>query len=792
MFPNTPPPLDAVDTPSPRASAINWRRLAVGAILTATHLFHPSARAADPVSGVLEAEIRYSGKPTGTTEVVTMRPSPSLSTNILKVLEEDPRSLSAVSTLLFQGSPEEMLAARRELRLAWAPPPLPPPEVESATFNPIDQFIASKWKTAGLASAQQPPDLCSDPAFLRRIFLDLVGVIPTAGEVTEFLKDDSPTKRSALVEKLLNRRGDYAAHWATFWMEMLGGEGVLQPGRIAAGPPLQDWILSSLSRNQAYDLMVSQLIDPTLPGSPPGRPGSDSRSDAIHDAAWVARTFLGANVSCAACHDDREQPDWPQVRLLAFAGMFAETNIDFQIAGQNQASPVPAAFPIEIPGAPTSVPRGLEARVRRVAQLLVDPANPRFSRTLVNRLWKRFFGLALVEPSDDFQSGAPSRHPELLAWLADDFARHGFDLQRLIGLIVSSRTYQLQYDARLADSFDPENPALPRFYQSPSLRRLSAEQLLDSILVAANQRLETTQRAYRTVVSTPLRRALGAPAWRAPANAFRPPGTGLALPLELLNGSEFWQVILDSTLVKDLAAQPDPARGVDQLFQAALSRPPTPEELQASATFVSRSLSGETRPDASQMEVWFDDAPPPGATLSGSAGIESWTWGSPPTFPVLSGSKAHGQGGGGIQRQHYFSEASPPLPIGPEDILVVHVFIAQDDPPREIMMQWNDGSWDHRAFWGEDLIRLGQKDSPGRRAMGALPKSGQWVALEVPVRDVGIGGGNTLSGWSFDQLGGTVHWDKAGVIRVRAIPPEEPLRDLLWTLLASPEFQFIY
>ena len=144
-----------------------------------------------------------------------------------------------------------------------------------------------------------------------------------------------------------------------------------------------------------------------------------------------------------------------------------------------------AKFPFDLPSAPSEVPQQIDQRLHRVAQLLVDPANPRFAKTIVNRLWKRYLGLGLFEPQDDFRLDQPPSHLELLAWLADDFMRNGYDLKHTIRLILTSRTYQLKYNPELGDHFDVnKTEQLARYYRSPSLRRLTAEQLLDSIKVA--------------------------------------------------------------------------------------------------------------------------------------------------------------------------------------------------------------------------------------------------------------------------------------------------------------------
>ncbi|HHK40815.1 MAG TPA: DUF1553 domain-containing protein, partial [Planctomycetaceae bacterium] len=157
-----------------------------------------------------------------------------------------------------------------------------------------------------------------------------------------------------------------------------------------------------------------------------------------------------------------------------------------------------------------------------------------------------------------------------------------------------------------------------------------------------------------------------------------------------------------------------------------------------------------------QETVWVEDALPEGAKPSGP-----WQFVTAPS-PVFSGEKASTQTAKG-RDQHFFTEAKP-LTIKEGDRLVAYVFLDPDDPPKEIMLQWNDGSWEHRAFWGEDRIDWGKKGTASRRRIGDLPKLGEWVRLEVPASDVGLKRGAKVNGWAFTQFDGTVFWDKAGVV----------------------------
>ncbi len=163
-------------------------------------------------------------------------------------------------------------------------------------------------------------------------------------------------------------------------------------------------------------------------------------------------------------------------------------------------------------------------------------------------------------------------------------------------------------------------------------------------------------------------------------------------------------------------------------------------------------------PPAAADYVWIDDDLPPGAQPS-----PDWNWVEGPKHPVLSGKKSHTQKATG-QAQHFFTGAAPGLLCGEGDKLFAYVFLDPADPPKEIMLQWNTGEWKHRAYWGDDRIDFGKDGTTERLHLGPLPKAGEWVRLEVDAAKVGITPKLVINGWAFTQFGGTVHWDKAGVL----------------------------
>lgn len=190
---------------------------------------------------------------------------------------------------------------------------------------------------------------------------------------------------------------------------------------------------------------------------------------------------------------------------------------------------------------------------------------------------------------------------------------------------------------------------------------------------------------------------------------------------------------------------------VDQEIQAALAK------------IEYEDLLKEATPESLEPQdyVWIDEALPAGAKPQGD-GPNPFQLVSLSGRPAEHGEKASTRTAQG-RSQHFFTEASPPLVIGQGDVLFTHVLLDSENPPREIMLQWNDGSWEHRAFWGEDAIDWGKADTASRRRIGDLPEPGQWTRLEIPIGKVGLKPGAKVNGWAFTQFDGTVFWDTAGL-----------------------------
>ncbi|NQV24617.1 MAG: DUF1553 domain-containing protein [Rhodopirellula sp.] len=196
--------------------------------------------------------------------------------------------------------------------------------------------------------------------------------------------------------------------------------------------------------------------------------------------------------------------------------------------------------------------------------------------------------------------------------------------------------------------------------------------------------------------------------------------------------------------IAELKQQADDVRAEvrKQLATYSYAEPETPSEA--------------TLPEPKEF-VWIEDSVPAGAREQGG-----WQFVTKPK-PVFSGEKSSTRTATGLS-QHFFDQAKTPLKIAEGDVFFCYVYLDEKNPAKEIMLQFNDGSWDHRAYWGSDSIDWGQKDTPSRFSKGALPEKGKWIRLEVPVAEVGLKAGSMINGWAFTQFDGTVFWDKAGIV----------------------------
>ena len=360
----------------------------------------------------------------------------------------------------------------------WSDPP---------AQNYIDEHVFAKLRRLRM----NPSELCSDPVFLRRAYLDLLGLLPSADEARAFVQNPSGGKRLALIDALLDR-SEFSDYWSLKWADLLRAEAHSLDAKGVQN--FDHWIRESIARNKPLDQFVRELL--TSRGSTYSQPAANyfrPHRDPAARARAVAQVFLGVRLQCAECHNhpfDR----WTQDDYYDWAGVFSKVGYKVLDNKRDIGSDKHEwkGEQIVYAGRRGTVlnPRtGQPVRSRllgvqegagedgdllgQLAEWIANPGNAQFARAQANRIWFHLLGRGLVEPIDDFRATNPASHPELLDALAGDFVQHRFDLRHLIRRIMSSRAYQLASEPNETNLSDETN-----FSHAP-IRRLGAEQLLD-------------------------------------------------------------------------------------------------------------------------------------------------------------------------------------------------------------------------------------------------------------------------------------------------------------------------
>ncbi len=348
-------------------------------------------------------------------------------------------------------------------------PTLPAAPAGSDLHNPIDLFLHQ-------SQPKIVKTLVDDRVYVRRVYLDANGLLPTAEQVEAFVADAHPDKREQLVERLLADNRQYAENWLSFWNDALRndyqGTGYIDGGR----KQITAFLYRALSTNMPYDQFVRDLVNP-VPGAEGFTNGivwrgavSASQRKEIQAAQSISQVFLGVNMKCNSCHDSFIS-DWKLSDAYGMAGVYADRPLEMFRCEKatGKIAPVQFLYP-ELGTIDGTAPRA--QRIQRLAALMTSNANGRFSRTMINRIWARFLGHGLVEPVDEMD-----REPwnaDLLDWLASDLADNGYDLKKTIALILTSRAYQMP-SAGLRERGEEYA------FEGPVVRRLSAEQFCDAV-----------------------------------------------------------------------------------------------------------------------------------------------------------------------------------------------------------------------------------------------------------------------------------------------------------------------
>ncbi len=390
------------------------------------------------------------------------------------------------------------------------------PQSSDQVVATVNELLQASWKDANV----RPSDQATDGEWCRRVYLDLIGRIPSSDELQDFLKDDEDDQRQRLVDDLLDS-DEYIYHWATIWTNLLiGRTGGTDRRSLVNREGLQKYLRDALASEKPYDVMVHDFITATGVN----KPGEEDFNGAVNfllnnlednaaqATATTSRLFLGVQVQCTQCHNhpfnewkqnqywgmnaffrqtralrSMEGRDIVSVRLIDedFAGESGDNPLEATVFYEDRRSTLNAIFPTFLDGTELANHSGyVEDIVRRQELARAVLAAPQLSMAIVNRTWGQLLGYGFTKPVDDLGPHNPPSHPDLLNHLAEQFVADGYDLKQLMRWIVASEAYALSSRAGKHNADDEPStgtmPLFSRFY----LRQMSAEQLYDSLIVA--------------------------------------------------------------------------------------------------------------------------------------------------------------------------------------------------------------------------------------------------------------------------------------------------------------------
>lgn len=470
--------------------------------------------------------------------------------------------------------------------------------------NVVDQAVFGKLKVLGIP----PSDVCDDSTFIRRVYVDLTGTLPSEPDVKTFLADADPAKRDKLIDGLLDSRA-YADYFANKWNMVLRNKprgGNDTPGTFG----FYQWIWSSLYENKPYDQFVREIV--TASGDPEYSPPVvwyrevNEVNEQVEDAAQL---FLGLRIQCARCHHHPFEK-WSQNDYYSFSAFFSRVGKKPLVTARNPRGREQRIFhnegvatvknprsgedlrPAGLGSPALDVPADRDPRVF-LADWMSNTQNPFFAKALVNRYWKHFFSRGIVEPEDDMRETNPPSNPELLNGLAQSFIDSKFDLKNLVRTICRSKTYQLSSLPNDFNLKDKQN--FSRYYP----KRLSAEVLYDAFhQVTATSQAYNGLPAGTKAVQLPdpasgpyFLKVFGQPQGDTACECERSQEANLAQSLHLLNSSEVQGKIANGSGRAALLAadkeRPNDAK-IQELYRWVYSRDANPDELQIALAHIAK------------------------------------------------------------------------------------------------------------------------------------------------------------------------------------------------------------
>lgn len=482
---------------------------------------------------------------------------------------------------------------------------------ELPRHNFIDELVLDKLAKLRIT----PSALSGDAQFLRRVYLDVTGALPTAKEAAGFLEDQSPQKRERLIDSLL-ARPEFAQFWALKWGDLFMIRAIYNMNNSAYA---HEYFRGNFASDRPYNEVAREMLTGVGALAEVGPNNFYSREDRRPPeeyATLTAQTFLGVSLECARCHDHPREK-WTRDDFLGLAAFFSQVKMKerngyrpfegFVTLNYGAEFKHPQSRQIVRPrllgGAEPSIGPMVDRR-EILADWVVSPDNPYFAKATVNRIWKQLMSRGLVEPVDDFRATNPPTHPELLDRLAAYFVDQGFRLKPLMGMILKSRTYQLAAASHESNAGDSINYS--RYY----IRRFSAEQLLDAVS-AVTGLPESFLGFYRG------KRAIDLPDPDLPsyflatfdrpvrdtARCERNTTATMTQAMHFLNGETIQAKISspEGSLRKMIQAGMDDNEIIRSFYLSALSRLPKQEEIEIARVFVSKQ---KDREQGLQGVVW--------------------------------------------------------------------------------------------------------------------------------------------------------------------------------------------
>jgi hypothetical protein len=505
----------------------------------------------------------------------------------------------------------------------------------------INEEVRQVWKDNGLAAS--PP--ATDGEWVRRVYLDVLGRIPSYDELRGFFAMKDADRRAKLVSKLLNDEDyteEYARNWTTIWTNILiGRTGGTEQNSMISRSGMQKYLRDSFARNKPYDKLVFELVTATGGTDPEMEKFNGAvnfliqkvnEEDAALATASTAKIFLGLQVQCTQCHNHPFN-DWKQQKFWEFNAFFRQTRairkgmrnerlaelMDRDYAGPNNTPQeaelfyelrnglLKVAYPVFVDGQEVSKSGIVSENNRRqeLGKLIIQ--SPYMDKAIVNRMWAHFLGYAFTKPMDDMGPHNPATHPALLDYLAEEFRKNSFNLKELIRWITLSEPYGLSSKiTKMNEKDDPqlgESPKFSHFY----MRHMQAEELFESLLVATEaHKTKASYEEQEKQKSDWLRQFSIAFGTDEGDEATTFNGT-IPQALMMFNGDLIKKAtsIEQGSFLHRIAFDPKmkPSEKIDYLFLSAVARKPTKDELMAANYLLTQVHAGKA--EIALQDMWW-------------------------------------------------------------------------------------------------------------------------------------------------------------------------------------------